>query len=127
MRRPTPTTSASHDAFDLDADGPPLDGCDQSGLVSVGPVQRGDLLARGLSDAPPCVGCDDASMVEYGNGVGQGPAGQAGPGGGGGDLGAQLMNAATGAVDTVVRLPTEQLLLLIAAVIIGLFVLKRAL
>ena len=27
----------SHDAFDLDADGPPLDGCDQSGLVSVGP------------------------------------------------------------------------------------------
>ena len=65
----------------------------------------------------PCVGCDDASMVEYGNGVGQGPAGQAGPGGGGGDLGAELMNAATGAVDTVVRLPTEQLLLLIAAVI----------
>jgi 1,4-alpha-glucan branching enzyme len=27
----------SHDAFDLNADGPPLDGCDQSGLVSVGP------------------------------------------------------------------------------------------
>ena len=27
----------SHDAFDLDADGPPLDGHDQSGLVSVGP------------------------------------------------------------------------------------------
>ncbi len=27
----------SHDAFDLDADGPPLDGCDQSGLISVGP------------------------------------------------------------------------------------------
>jgi 1,4-alpha-glucan branching enzyme len=26
-----------HDAFDLDADGPPLDGCDQSGRVSVGP------------------------------------------------------------------------------------------
>jgi 1,4-alpha-glucan branching enzyme len=27
----------SHDAFALDADGPPLDGCRQSGLVSVGP------------------------------------------------------------------------------------------
>ncbi len=27
----------SHDAFDLDANGPPLDGCAQSGLVSVGP------------------------------------------------------------------------------------------
>ena len=66
-------------------------------------------------------------MVEYGNGIGQGPAGQAGPGGGGGDLGAQLMNAATGAVDTVTRLPTEQLvLLIIGVVLIGLFVLKRA-
>ena len=27
----------SHDAFDLEADGGPADGCDQSGLVSVGP------------------------------------------------------------------------------------------
>jgi 1,4-alpha-glucan branching enzyme len=27
----------SHDMFDLDADGPPLDGCAQSGLVSMGP------------------------------------------------------------------------------------------
>ena len=26
----------SHETFDLDADGPPLDGCEQSGLVSVG-------------------------------------------------------------------------------------------
>jgi 1,4-alpha-glucan branching enzyme len=26
-----------HESFDLDADGPPLDGCEQSGLVSVGP------------------------------------------------------------------------------------------
>ena len=31
-----------HEAFDLDADGPPLDGCAQSGLVSLGPVQRRD-------------------------------------------------------------------------------------
>jgi 1,4-alpha-glucan branching enzyme len=26
-----------HEAFDLTADGPALDGCEQSGLVSVGP------------------------------------------------------------------------------------------
>ena len=26
-----------HDAFDLDADGEPMDGCEQSGLVAVGP------------------------------------------------------------------------------------------
>ncbi len=28
---------AGHDAFDLEADGPPLDGCDQSGRLSIGP------------------------------------------------------------------------------------------
>jgi 1,4-alpha-glucan branching enzyme len=28
---------AGHDAFDAEADGPPLDGCDQSGRLSVGP------------------------------------------------------------------------------------------
>jgi 1,4-alpha-glucan branching enzyme len=27
----------AHEVFDLDADGEPMDGCDQSGLVSVGP------------------------------------------------------------------------------------------
>jgi 1,4-alpha-glucan branching enzyme len=31
------TEFGSHDAFDLNADGPPLDGCDQSGRISVGP------------------------------------------------------------------------------------------
>ena len=36
----------SHEASDLDADGEPLDGCAQSGLVSVRPVQRRDPLAR---------------------------------------------------------------------------------
>jgi len=67
-------------------------------------------------------------MVEYGNGIGQGPAGQTGPGGGGGDLGAELMRVATNAVDDVARLPTEQLVLLaVAVILIGLFVLKRAL
>ena len=42
----------SHDAFDLDADGQPLDGCDQSGLVSLGPVQRGDPVPRELRRGP---------------------------------------------------------------------------
>ena len=37
LRRPTRPDFGSHEVFDLDADGPPLDGCDQSGLVSVGP------------------------------------------------------------------------------------------
>ncbi len=31
------TDFGSHEVFDLDADGRPLDGCDQSGLVAVGP------------------------------------------------------------------------------------------
>jgi len=86
------------------------------------------MSAAGLLSAAHCPGCDDAPMVEYGNGIGQGPAGQSGgSGGGGGDLGAELMDVASGAVDTVARLPTEQLILLIVAVVlIGLFVLKRA-
>ena len=37
MRRAYAPDFGSHEVFDLDADGPPLDGCEQSGLVSVGP------------------------------------------------------------------------------------------
>ena len=80
---------------------------------------------------PYCIACDDATMVEYGNGISKGPYGQVGGsnGGGGADLdwGAQLIHSASGAVDTIVRLPTEQLVLLVVAVFIGLWVLKRAL
>lgn len=71
-------------------------------------------------------------MVEYGNGVGQGPAGQVGGasggvgGGGGGDWGGQLVHAANDAIHQVQALPPGQLLLLIAAVIIGLWILRRA-
>jgi hypothetical protein len=71
-------------------------------------------------------------MTEYGRGVGEG-AGQFGGstggagGGGGSDWGGNLMALASDAVDTVVSLPTEQLLLLIVVVLVGLFVLKRAL
>lgn len=69
-------------------------------------------------------------MVEYGQGVSEGAgkfSGSAGGGsGGGGDWGGNLMAAATDAVDTVLALPTEQLLLLLAVVIVGLVILKRA-
>ncbi len=36
-----------HDAFDLDADGPPLDGCQQSGRLSVGPYSVVVLSSEG--------------------------------------------------------------------------------
>lgn len=74
-------------------------------------------------------------MFEYGGGLSEGPAGQVGGSGGGAasggganlDWGAQLVRGASDAVDTIAALPTEQLLLLVAAIIIGLWVLKRAL
>ena len=70
-------------------------------------------------------------MTEYGRGVGEG-AGQfggstGGGGGGGGDLGGNLVAMGSDAVDAVLSLPTEQLLLLLVVVLAGLFVLKRAL
>lgn len=69
-------------------------------------------------------------MTEYGRGVGEGAGrfgGSGGGGGGPGDVGGDLMAMASDAVDTIVSLPTEQLLLLIVVVLAGLFVLKRAL
>ena len=72
-------------------------------------------------------------MVEYGHGVGEGTSGVSGYGGGGGgaagggDWGAGLGRVAGDAVDTVAALPAEQLLLLVVAIVIGLFLLKRAL
>ena len=70
-------------------------------------------------------------MTEYGRGVGEG-AGQfggstGGGGGGGGDWGGSLIAMGSDAVDTVLSLPTEQLLLLLVVVLVGLFALKRAL
>ena len=69
-------------------------------------------------------------MVEYGQGLGNGPAGQvSGHGGGnaGGDWGGQIVAAAQDAVHQVSTLPPGQLLLLVAVVIAGLWVLRRAL
>ncbi len=71
-------------------------------------------------------------MVEYGNGLGQGPAGQVGGGSGGlgggsGDWGGAIVNAMNDGIQQVQALPPGQLLLLIAALIIGLWVLRRAL
>ncbi|MDH4142140.1 MAG: hypothetical protein OEV61_05975 [Chloroflexota bacterium] len=72
-------------------------------------------------------------MVEYGNGLGKGPAGQVGGGGGGGgfgggsgDWGGQIANAAQDLADQVSSLPPGQLLLLIGVVIMGLWILRRA-
>ncbi|CAN5497343.1 hypothetical protein BH20CHL7_BH20CHL7_04300 [soil metagenome] len=71
-------------------------------------------------------------MLEYGRGISDGPAGQVGGsaggglGGGGGDWGGAAVRAVTDTVDTIAALPPGQLLLLVAAVVIGLWVLKRA-
>ena len=70
-------------------------------------------------------------MTEYGRGVAEG-AGQfsgsaGGGGGGGGDLGLELGRMVGDAVDTVVRLPTEQLILLVAVLAVGFWIFRRAL
>ncbi len=70
-------------------------------------------------------------MVEYGNGLGEGPAGQVGGGGGGfggggGDWGGQIANAAQDLAHQVSSLPPGQLLLLIGVVVMGLWILRRA-
>ena len=69
-------------------------------------------------------------MVEYGHGISEGAGSVAGSQGGragvNGDWGAQIVNMASDAVDQVTALPPAQLLLLIAIVVIGLFILKRA-
>lgn len=73
-------------------------------------------------------------MFEYGGGISKGPAGQVGGSGSGGagsgadlDWGAQLVHRASDAVNTIVALPAEQLLLLVAVIIIGSWILRRAL
>jgi len=72
-------------------------------------------------------------MTEYGHGVAEGAgqfsgsAGGGGGAGGGGDWGFALGRAVGDAVDTVTALPAEQLLLLVVAVVVGLWILRRAL
>jgi hypothetical protein len=69
-------------------------------------------------------------MTEYGHGVAEGAgsvSGSNGGGGGGGDWGVAVGNMVGDAVGTVSRLPTEQLLLLVVAIIVGFWILKRAL
>lgn len=71
-------------------------------------------------------------MIEYGGGVGKGPAGQVGGGSGsapdfgGGDPFASIGNAVDGAVGWVSSLAPVELALLIGAVFIGLVILRRA-
>lgn len=70
-------------------------------------------------------------MVEYGHGVSEGAGQVSGSGGGlgsgGGDWGARIGDIANDAVTGLSTLSPAQLLLLIAVVVIGFFVLKRAL
>jgi hypothetical protein len=68
-------------------------------------------------------------MVEYGHGVAEGAGQVSGSSGGGGtsDWGGGIGHMVGDAVTTVTRLPTEQLLLLIVAVIVGFWILRRAL
>ena len=70
-------------------------------------------------------------MFEYGGGISEGPAGQVGGSGGGGganlDWGAQLVARASDAVGTIAALPAEQLLLLVAGILVGFWILRRAL
>lgn len=73
-------------------------------------------------------------MVEYGGGINNGPAGQVGGGGGGGgpdlggstDLFASVGHLVDDATNWFSTAPTEQVVLLIAIVFLGLVVLKRA-
>jgi hypothetical protein len=71
-------------------------------------------------------------MTEYGHGVAEGAgqfsgSGGGGAAGGGGDWGFALGRAVGDAVDTVTALPAEQLLLLVVAVVVGFWILRRAL
>jgi hypothetical protein len=65
-------------------------------------------------------------MVEYGNGVSQG-AGQVGGGGGGGsvDLGTAVGDWISSAGHTISTMPPAELVVLIVAVLAGLFLLRR--
>jgi hypothetical protein len=72
-------------------------------------------------------------MVEYGNGIGNGAAGQVGGSGGGGggssvstDWGAAIGQGVNDAVNTLGAMPAWQLALIVIAIIAGLVILKRA-
>ena len=70
-------------------------------------------------------------MVEYGHGVAEGAGQVSGSSGGGAgatsDWGGAIGNTIGDAVSTITALPAEQLLLLIVAVIVGFWILRRAL
>ena len=73
-------------------------------------------------------------MTEYGNGISHGPAGQVSGGGGGGtnpfsggaDIGASVGNFVNDTVHTISTMSPLQLLLLVAVIVIGFIILKRA-
>ena len=69
-------------------------------------------------------------MLEYGNGVSQGAGRVNGGGGGGGgstDMSLQINQAVNDSIHTLSTLPPAALLGLVVMVVVGLWVLKRAL
>ena len=69
-------------------------------------------------------------MVEYGNGISEGAGKATGAHGGGGgsvDMGAQLGQMVTDSANTLSTLPPAALLLLVVGIVVGLWVVKRAL
>ena len=65
-------------------------------------------------------------MLEYGNGVGQGAGRTGGGGGGTTDMSVQIGQAVNDSIHTLSTLPPAALLGIVVAVIVGLWVLKRA-
>ncbi len=68
-------------------------------------------------------------MVEYGNGIGQGPAGQVGgthPAGGSVDVGTSLGRFVTDSAHTISTLPPTVLVAGIVLLFVGLMILRRA-
>ena len=81
-----------------------------------------------------CGACHDSLVVEYGGGVGNGPAGQVGGGSGagqhlagGGDPFAPVGHLVDSAAMTLSNLTVPEMLLLVGAVLVGLVLLRRVL
>lgn len=67
-------------------------------------------------------------MLEYGNGVGEVAGKSTGGGGANGstDVGASLSQFVSDSAHTISTMPPAELLAIVAVIVIGLFVLKRA-
>jgi hypothetical protein len=91
------------------------------------------MLPGRVRPGGPCGGCDHPSVVEYGNGIANGPAGQVGGAGGGhplsvgGDPFANVTRFVNDGVAWLGSLPPAELVVLVVAVLVGLFLVRRLL